>query len=378
MPNQRIYFDHSSTTNIHPDVLETYIELLKTHYANSESLYDEGSEIARMMEKARASIAGLLGIHNDEVLFTGSSSESNSLAIKGVAFTNLNKKHIITTQVEHSSILNACEQLQRVFGYEITYLPVNQFGVVSLEDLKAALREDTMLVSIMHVNNEVGTVNPIKQIAEYVKTKSHAYFHVDMTQSIGKIPVDLTNIDLASISAHKIEGLKGSAILIKKKHVPMEPLINGGEQEYGLRGGISNAVVNMVFTKTLRLALENETTHYQYVQSLHDYFMDKLNDIPGIEFNTNEFSIPHIINFSYEPIPSEVMQNALNQRGFLVSARSTCDSKSINPSHVLKAMGFSDKRASSCIRLSISHENTLAEIDAFIDSLKEIIQLYGE
>ena len=375
---KRIYFDHSSTTNIHPDVLETYIELLHQYFVNSESLYDEGSEVSRMMEKARASIAGLLDIQSDEVIFTSSSSESNSLALKGVAFANLDKKHIITTCVEHSSIISACEQLKRLFGYEITYLPVNEKGVVSLEDLKSALREDTVLVSIMHVNNEVGSINPIEEIAQYIKTKSHAYFHVDMTQSVGKVPIHLENIDLASISAHKIEGLKGSAILIKKRHVPIEPIISGGEQERGLRGGTTNAVTNMVFAKTLRYAIENQKTHYDTVQSLHSYFLEELKKIDGLEINSPEDSIPFIINFSYEGIPSEVMQNALNQRGFMVSARSTCDSHSVNPSHVLKAMGYSDKRASSCIRVSVSYENTKEEISSFIENLKEIIQRYGQ
>lgn len=378
MPNSRIYLDSSSTTNIHPAIQETYISLLKQYYANSESLYDEGSEVNRMMEKARAAIAGLLEIKSQEVIFTGSSSESNSLAIKGVALANPTKKHIITTTIEHSSILNACEQLKRLFQYDITYLPVNEKGVVSLEDVKKALREDTILVSIMHVNNEVGSINPIEEIADYVKKHSHAYFHSDLTQSIGKIPVNLKNIDLASISAHKIEGLKGSAILVKKSYVPLEPIINGGEQENGLRGGTSNALVNMVFAKTLRLALENQKEHYTYTKQLQEYLLQELHQLPGVVINSPVDAIPQVINFSYEPIPSEVMQNALNERGFLVSARSTCDSKSINPSHVLKAMGFSDKRASSCIRVSLSYHNTKEELQSFVNALKEIMAHYGK
>lgn len=227
----------------------------------------------------------------------------------------------------------------------------------------------------MYVNNEVGSIFDIDEIKEYVKKKSHAIFHVDLTQAVGKIPFSLKDIDLASMSAHKIHGLKGSGILVKKKHIALSPIISGGEQEFGLRGGTSNACVNMVFAKTLRLALENmDTTH---VKSLKEYCLEKLGEIQGIHINQPTDAIDHIINFSYEKIPSEVMQNALNRKGFMVSARSTCESKELNTSYVLKAMGLSDAIASSCIRLSFSNENTKEEIDLFIQSLKEIIQQYG-
>ena len=375
--NRRVYFDYSSTTNVHPDVLNTYIELLKTTYVNSESLYDEGTLVSRNLEKARSAIAELLGVHYDEIIFTSGSSEANSEAIKSVSFSMPKKKHIITTQIEHSSVLNACKQMEDVFGYHVTYLPVNEQGIVSVEDLKNALDEDTSVVSIMHVNNETGAINPIEEIAEIVKKESSAYMHVDMTQSIGKVPCDLHNIDLASMSAHKIEGLKGSGILVKKKHVPFVPLINGGEQEYGLRGGTNNACTNMVFAKTLRIALENEKKYHNQIQELHDELLEELKKIDGVEINNPENNLCSLVNFSYEKIPSEVMQNALNRMGFLISARSTCESKSNNPSYVLKAMGYSDKRASSCIRISLSYHNTKEDIQDFIKALKEIISHYG-
>ncbi len=374
MPH-RIYFDNASTTKVYPEVLDTYKDLLTKYYVNSESLYDEGSEVHRMMEKARGAIAGLLEVNPDEIIFTSGASESNSLAIKGAAFSNKDKKHIVTSSIEHSSVLNACRQLEEVFGYEVTYLPVDASGKVSLEDVKKAIREDTVLVSLMYVNNEVGSIFDIDEIKEYVKKKSHAIFHVDLTQAVGKIPFSLKDIDLASMSAHKIHGLKGSGILVKKKHIALSPIISGGEQEFGLRGGTSNACVNMVFAKTLRFALENmDTTH---VKSLKEYCLEKLGEMQGIHINQPNDAIDHIINFSYEKIPSEVMQNALNRKGFMVSARSTCESKELNTSYVLKAMGLSDAIASSCIRLSFSNENTKEEIDLFIQSLKEIIQQYG-
>lgn len=373
----RVYFDYSSTTNIHPEVYKTYVELLKTYYVNSESLYDEGSIVYKNVEKARSAIASLFNVRSNEIIFTSGSSEANSSAIKGVCFATPTKKHIITSQVEHSSILNACKQMERVFGYRVTYLPVNEQGVVSAKDLEEALDEDTAIVSIMHVNNESGAINPIDEIKEIVKKKSHAYFHVDMTQSIGKVPCNFENIDLASMSAHKIEGLKGSGVLVKKIHVPFEPLINGGEQESGLRGGTNNACTNMVFAKTLRIALENEEKYHDYITELHDLLYDELSKIPGIEMNSKRDNTCALVNFSYEEIPSEVMQNALNRYGFMISARSTCESKSTNPSYVLKAMGYSDKRASSCIRVSLSYHNTKEEVLSFVQAIKEIISHYG-
>lgn len=375
--SHRVYFDSASTTPVNPEVLETYEKLLENHYANSESLYDEGAEVSRMMEKARAAIAGLLGVKKEDIIFTSGSSESNTSAIKGVCFANPKKKHIITTNVEHSSILNCCKEMTEVFGYDVTYLPVGHDGKVTLEQVKRALRDETAIVSIMYVNNESGSVNPVLEIAEYVKKNSRAYMHVDLTQAVGKVPLDLSNVDLASISAHKMEGLKGSGILVKKRFVPFVPLINGGEQEYGERGGTSNAAVNTVFAKTLRLYLENNDKYHDAIQAMHDRLLAGLQEIDGIEINSMPDAVLSTINFSYEKIPSEVMQNALNRAGFMVSARSTCASKSMNPSYVLSAMGYSERRASSCIRVSLSYHNTMDEIERFLNALKEIIEHYG-
>lgn len=375
---RRIYFDNASTMAVHPDVLRTYESLLEKYYVNSESLYDEGMEINRMLEKARSAVAGLLGVKAGEVIFTSGSSESNSAAVKGIVFAARGKKHIVTTNTEHSSILNACRQLEEVFGMEVTYLPVHADGTVSAEDVRKAVREDTALVSVMYVNNETGAVNPVPEIAAYVHRHTHAFMHADLTQAVGKVDIDLSDIDLASISAHKLEGLKGSGILIRKQHVPFVPLINGGEQEFGLRGGTANAITDMMFAKTLRLALENGRKHHSRLQRMHDRLVSGLRAIPGIEINSPEGGIATTVNFSFEAIPSEVMQNALNRAGFMVSARSTCDSRSYRASYVLLAMGFSEKRADSCIRVSLSYHNTEEEIDLFLKALKEITQQYGE
>lgn len=373
----RVYFDSASTTRVNPEVLKTYESILEKYYVNSESLYDEGTEVYRMMEKARRAIAGLLGVTSEDIIFTSGSSESNTSAIKCVCFAQPEKKHIVTTCVEHSSILNCCAQMERLFGYEVTYLPVDHNGRVRIEDVKKAVREDTVLVSIMWANNESGAINPIEEIASYVKKHTHAYMHSDLTQAVGKTEIDLESVDLASISAHKLEGLKGSGILMKRRYVPFEPLINGGEQEYGLRGGTANSPADMVFAKTLRLAIENGRKYHSHIVTLHDELIRGLKSIEGVEINSPEDALVSTINFSYEKIPSEVMQNALNRAGFMVSARSTCASKSNDPSYVLLAMGYSERRASCCIRVSLSYYNTMEEVHAFIEALKEIIKNYG-
>lgn len=373
----RVYFDSASTTRINPEVLKTYESILEKYYVNSESLYDEGTEVYRMMEKARRAIAGLLGVTCEDIIFTSGSSESNTSAIKGVCFAQKEKKHIVTTCVEHSSILNCCAQMERLFGYEVTYLPVDSNGRVRLEDVKKAVRDDTAIVSVMWANNESGAINPIEEIASYVKKHTHAYMHSDLTQAIGKTEVNLENVDLASVSAHKLEGLKGSGILVRRRHVPFEPLINGGEQEYGLRGGTANSPADMVFAKTLRLAIENGRKYHAHITDLHNELIKGLKSIEGMEINSPDDALVSTINFSYEKIPSEVMQNALNRAGFMVSARSTCASKSDDPSYVLLAMGYSERRASCCIRVSLSYYNTMEEVHAFIEALKEIIKNYG-
>ena len=373
----RVYFDSASTSRIHPEVLKSYQSLLEKYYVNSESLYDEGIEIFRMMEKARRAIAGLLGVNSEDILFTSGSSESNTAAIKGVCFAQPGKKHIVTSCVEHSSILNCCKQMERVFGYKVTYLPVNSDGCVSLDDVKKAVTDETAIVSLMWVNNESGSINPIPEIAEYVKKHTKAYMHTDLTQAIGKVETDLSYVDLASISAHKLEGLKGSGILIKRVHVPFEPLINGGEQEYGLRGGTSNAVVNMVFAKTLRLALENGRKYHDHIAEMRRELINGLLSIEGVEINSPLNGVVSTVNFSYEGIPSEVMQNALNRAGFMVSARSTCASRSDDPSYVLLAMGYSSRRASCCIRVSLTYYNTIDEVHAFVEACREMIRNYG-
>lgn len=372
----KIYFDNASTTALHPEVYETYCKLLKTSFYNSDALYDASVEIQQMIEKSRLAIADTFCVMNSEIIFTSGASEANNMAIKGIAFAS-KKKHIITTQIEHSSVYKTCKELEEYFGYEVTYLPVNEFGCIEAKAVKEALREDTVLVSIMYVNNEVGSIQPIEEIKEIVKKESHAFFHVDGVQALGKIDINTKDIDCMSFSAHKIEGLKGSGILIKKHHVPMIPLICGGQQEFGLRGGTSNAVVQILFAKTLRLALENQKKYHQQIKNLRQKLVSELQQIDGLVMNSPEEGVMNIINFSYPLIPSEVMMNALNSKGICVSAQSTCASKQGQPSRVLKAMGYDNDRANSCIRVSLSYHNTEEEVNEFIRILKESCAKYG-
>ncbi|EFC05675.1 aminotransferase, class V [Bulleidia extructa W1219] len=374
---RRVDFDSASTTNVQAQVLKTYIDLLQKEYANSESLYDEGVAMHLKLEKARAAIASLLQVQAQEIIFTSGASESNSAAIKGVCFAQRDKKHILTTSIEHSSVRYAVAQMAEIFNYEVTYLSVSEKGVISLEEMKKSLREDTAIVSIMAVNNEVGSIQPIQEVGEYVKKHSHAYFHVDLTQAIGKVELDMKYIDLASMSAHKMNGLKGSGILVKKNHVPFVPLINGGEQEFGLRGGTANALVDLVLAKTLRLYLEEQKKKRPHIQALKERLVTGLRKLEGVWINSPSEGIANIVNFSYPKIPSEVMQNALNKKGFMVSAKSTCDSKSSEPSEVLMAMGLGRDRSLSSIRVSFHEENTLEEVDSFLKAYREVIQQYG-
>lgn len=373
-----LYLDYVSTTPLNSEVFNMYAELLKKYYANSDSLHDPGVEINKLQEKSRHQIAELLRVKDDEIIFTSGASEANNTALKGVAFARRQiGRHIITTAVEHSSIMECCRQLQTIFGYEITYLPVNDRGQIALDDVKRNLRDDTVMVSTMMVNNELGSINPILEVADYLKKHSRAYYHVDAVQALGKLPLDLSSIDLLSLSMHKIHGLKGSGILMKKRHVDIVPLIAAGQQERGLRGGTSNACVNIMAAKTMRLALESRQCRFSEVSQLHDDLIRQLAAIDGIIINSPADGSPYIINFSYPKLTSEVMMNAFNAAGIGVSAQSTCHSKTKKISHVYQAMHFDERRAAGAIRIGLDYLVTAADLERFMTELKRIMKNYG-
>ncbi len=373
-----IYLDYVSTTPLSEEIDKTYQDILHKYFANSESLHDLGREVSVLVEKSRHQIATLFHVLDNEIIFTSGASESNNIALKSVAWALREKgRHIITSAYEHSSTDGAAHQLAEVFGFDVTYLSPNESGVITLDAVKNALRPDTILVSLMHVNNEIGSINPVEEIGEYLKKHSQAVFHVDAVQALGKLPINTENIDLMSCSMHKIFGLKGSGILLKKQHIPVVPLISGGQQEFNIRGGTINFAPDIVAAKTIRLAIDSQKEHYEAVARLRDHLVSELKQIDGVILNSFEEGSPFIVNFSYPKLSSEVMMNAFNNQGFALSAQSTCHSKSKSISHVYSAMHYDSARAESAVRVGLSHRNTMQEIDAFIATLKGIIKSYG-
>lgn len=370
-----IYLDYVATTPLHDEIKEGYNELLTNYFYNADSLYDKGIEVHRLMERSRTLLSQMLHVKNEELIFTSSGTEANVSAIKGVAFQYHNRgKHIITSAIEHSSVYETCQQLEEVFGFKITYLPVDSKGNISLEQLEKSITKETILVTIMAINNEIGVINPIDKIKEIVKKYDKVKLHVDMVQALGKIAVDLTDIDLASFSAHKIYGLKGSGLLYKSEKTTIVPTISGGQQEFGLRGGTSNACTNIILAKTLRLALEKLDQNYIYVKKLNMYLRDCLSQIPSVVINSDETaSLPYVLNISCIGYKPEVILHSLETKEIYISTRSACSSKSMNVSRVMKALNLDDKIASSAIRISLSALTSYEDIDTFIDALQEIL-----
>ena len=372
-----IYFDNSSTTSVRPEVRNVYSQLLDTQYGNADSLHELGRNAHSLLEKSRSAIAKYFRCMPNEILFTGCASESNSLAIIGYALANQHRgKHILVSNVEHASVAHSMEFLKQ-FNFEIEELPINEKGIVTPELVKERMRKDTILVSTMHVNNEVGSINPVEAISNVVHANPTCAYHVDCVQSFTKIDIPFEKIDLLKVSMHKIHGLKGSALLMKRKNIQLMPIIQGGQQEQGLRGGTENAPANIVMAKTIRLALEEKEKAYKHVETINRYLRNELKKIEGAHVNSPEEGIPYILNISFDQITSEVLLNALDHKGICVSAKSTCSSHSKNASAVLLAMGLDEKRATHMIRLSFDSFNTIEEAKIFIQACKEIIREYG-
>ena len=372
-----IFFDNSSTTSVRPEVRRVYSQLIENNYGNADSLHALGRQSHSLLEKSRANIAQLLHVMPSEIIFTGCASESNSLAIIGYALANKHRgNHILVSNVEHPSVSNSMEWLKN-FGFDIEYLPINENGIVTPEIVKERMRKDTIMVSTMHVNNEMGAINPIRDIEKVVHSNPTCVYHVDCVQSFTKIDIPFEILDLATISAHKIHGLKGSALLVKKRNVQLMPIIQGGQQEQGLRGGTENSPANIVLAKTIRLAFEEQKEMYQRVSKINQYIREELHKMEGAHINSKEDALPYILNISFDQITSEVLLNALDSKGICVSAKSTCSSHSKNSSATLLAMGYSEKIATHMIRLSFGRDNTMQEAQSFIKACKEIIRDYG-
>ncbi|ANC78157.1 cysteine desulfurase [Fictibacillus phosphorivorans] len=369
-----IYLDNSATTKPYKEVLDTFVTVSEKYFANPSSLHSKGGEAEKLLGQARKSIAQLLEVASSEVVFNSGGTEGNNIAIKGIAFQHQNRgKHLITSSVEHASSHESFQYLESQ-GFEITYLPVDQDGLISLEDLERSIRPDTILVSLIHVNNETGTIQPIQEIGKILKEHPKIFFHVDNVQGVGKVDLPLKEwgIDLCTISAHKIHGLKGNGILFVKNGVSISSLFTGGEQELKKRAGTENVAGIVAMAKALRLILQESKEKKENLFEIKQFLIEELRSIDGIDINTSmKYSAPHIINFSVKGIKPEVLIHSLDKRDVYVSTRSACSSKQGGASRILLEMGLGENRASTAIRLSTSYGNSLKEAEKAIKVIKE-------
>lgn len=375
-----IYLDNSATTQPYTEVLETFVTVSEKFYGNPSSLHKIGMEAEQLMERARQQIAEYFQVKPNEILFTSGGTEGNNLAIKGTAFQFRSRgKHLITTAIEHPSSLEAFRYLETL-GFEVTYLPVDEYGLVSVDELKKAVRDDTILVSIIHVNNEIGTVQPIEEIGAFLKTKRKIIFHVDHVQGATKVPLNLyeANIDLCTVSGHKIHGLKGTGFLFVREGLVLTPLLHGGGQEKGFRSGTENVAGIVALAKAVRLSFEKSKTMLGRLHELKHDLIQELENIDGVVVNTpKEHSAPHIVNFSLPGYKPEVIIHALAEKGISISTKSACSSKQSEASHVILALGSGEERAVSALRVSMSFQTEKQHIDTFLKELREQKQWIG-
>jgi cysteine desulfurase len=370
-----IYLDNAATTKVDPEVLNSYNQITLKYFANPSSIHSLGQESSRLLDKSREQILNVLKLTHHDVIFTSGATEANNLAIKGYCFANRSRgKHIITSSTEHPSVLNTVLEMQD-FGFEVTVLPVNKEGQIEVNSLKAAIREDTILVSLMMVNNEVGAINPIKEVGEYLKKFPKIAFHVDMVQAIGKLPLDFNNIDMFSIAGHKIHGLLGSGLLIKEKKIILKAVNQGGGQENNLRSGTNTLALSASLAKALRLSIEDEANNFKKVKVLSERLLDYLKDNKDkYLINSYNEDNPYIVNFSLLHHKASVVVEALSNRGIMVSSLSACHAKNEDYSKVVYAMYQDLNLAHNTIRISFDKDNTIEEVEALIKNLEEILK----
>ncbi|MGM7636378.1 cysteine desulfurase family protein [Bacillus sp. Hm123] len=369
-----IYFDNSATTKPYKEALATFLKVNEQFFGNPSSLHQLGLEAEQLLTGARRQVASLIGVKLEEVLFTSGGTESNNLAIKGAALAYKGRgRHIITEQTEHPSVLQACRQLEE-YGFQVTYLPVDHEGRVSVPTLQQALTDETILVSIMHVNNETGTIQPIEEIGKLLTRYPKVLFHVDDVQGIGKVPLDLRNIDLCSFSAHKFHGMKGTGVLYKRTGVQLSPLLSGGEQEDKVRSGTENTGGIVAMAKALRMTEEKRAQASSSMKSIQTFLRTELEKMNEVTIHTPLTGCaPHILNLSIQGVKGEVLVHALEEKDCFISTTSACSSKQKKTSTVLSAMGISQAEADSSIRLSLAYDNSLEEAKTFIKQLAHVL-----
>ncbi|KAI0707668.1 cysteine desulfurase NFS1 [Earliella scabrosa] len=373
-----IYLDMQATTPVDPRVLDAMLPYLTDQYGNPHSrTHAYGWEAEKAVEDARKYVADLIGAEPKDIVFTSGATETNNMAIKGVArFHKDRKKHIITTQTEHKCVLDSCRKLQEE-GFEVTYLPVQKNGVINLEELDAAIRPDTSLVSIMTVNNETGVIQPMKEIGEIVRKRRGVYLHTDAAQAAGKIPVDVNewNIDLMSISGHKLYGPKGigAAYVRRRPRVRLEPILSGGGQERGLRSGTLPAALAVGMGEAARIAKLEMARDHARVKSLSDRLINGINSrVEHVVRNGDPNGYPGCVNLSFAYVEGESLLMAL--KDVALSSGSACTSASLEPSYVLRALGAAEDMAHSSLRFGIGRFTTEAEVDYVIEKIVAVVQ----
>lgn len=372
-----IYLDNAATTKVNKKVLESMMPYFSEIYCNPSAAYSFATKGRIAIEEARNYAAKLIGASDMEIYFTSGGSESDNWAIKAVAESFSDKgKHIITTKIEHHAVLHTCEYLER-HGFDITYLNVDSDGKVRLDELKKSIREDTILISVMTANNEIGTIQPVAEIGKIAHEKG-ILFHTDAVQAYGHIPinVDEMNIDLLSASGHKFNGPKGVGIMYIRKGVKIRSFIHGGSQERGRRAGTYNVPGIAGLGTAAKLAMENMAKRAEKEKELRDYFIDRISaEIPYTVLNGHrEDRLPNNINFCFRFVEGESVLIMLDQAGICASSGSACTSGAIDPSHVLRAIGLNDEMAHESLRLTLSYENTKEEIDTVVGELKRIVE----
>lgn len=371
-----IYLDNSATTPIKSEVLQEMMPYLTTEYGNASSLYSVGRSAKRAIEKARNRVAELLNCNHNEIYFTGGGSESDNIALKGFAYANKEKgNHIITSKIEHPAILETCKTLERQ-GFEVSYINVNEDGIIDVEELRKSIKTNTILISVMTANNEVGTVQPIEEIAK-IAHDNNIVFHTDAVQAIGNVQIDVEKmkIDMLSLSSHKINGPKGVGALYIKNGIEVEKFINGGHQEKDRRAGTENVAGIVGIGKAAEIARKNMETHIRNLSKIRDYYIKKVQkEIPNIRINGSmENRLPGNANISFKGINASELIFKLDERGICVSSGSACSSGNTNPSHVLTAMNVPEVYLNSAIRTTFGDNNTFEQVDYVVKILKQII-----
>ena len=374
---RKVYLDHNATTPTHPEVVKAILPYYKEVFGNASSFHQFGQQARKAIDEAREKIANFIGASPKEIVFTSGGTEANNLALKGVAYANEKKgKHIITSSMEHHAVLNPCKYLEKK-GFKVTYLPVDKYGLVDPEEVRRAITEETILISIIHANNEVGTIEPVAEIGKIAK-ETGIYFYTDAVQTVGKIPVNVNelNIDLLSLSGHKIYGPKGIGVLYIRKGTRIEPLIQGGHHEKNRRAGTENVPAIVGLSKAIEIAKATMEKESMRLTNLRNRLCSGIGEkIDYVRLNGHPGKrLPNTLNMSFEFVEGESMILSLDLKGIAVSTGSACTSGSLEPSHVLKAMRVDPAVAQGSIRFSLGKDNTEEDIDYVLEVLPEIVE----